>query len=149
MEKDLSKITTYQSGVAQSSAHRRMTRVKTRFLSQYDISAMQWFVIGFVYDAGEHGMRLSRLMTTLDTTMPFITSIVNLLESKGIINKVSDTKDSRIKIARLNPSYCSTVEEIEEGLREELRRELYSKDHISRDELQTYLTVVYKMNQKF
>lgn len=125
-----------------------MTRTKTYYLSQYDLTTMQWFVVGFVYDAGDAGIRLNDLMKILDTTMPFITTIVNMLESKGIIHKVSDTTDSRIKIAKLNPTYRHVVEEIEEGLREELRTELYSNNKISRDELATYINVLYKIARR-
>ena len=147
MKKDISHITTYQSGVMQSSAHRLLSRIKTEYLSQYGITSMQWFVIGYVYDAGTNGMKLNDLMKTLDTTMPFVTSIVNTLEHKGILHKVSDLHDSRVKIAILSSSYLSTVEEIEEGLREELRTRLYREDHISRDELSTYINVLYKIVQ--
>lgn len=146
MKYDISNITTYQSGVMQSTSHRVMSRIKTNYLSQYDLTAMQWFVIGFVYDSGDAGIRLSKLMKILGTTMPFITTIVNMLSSKGIIEKTNDVNDSRVKIARLNPEYRSMVEDIEDGLREELRRELYSKDNISREELQTYVAVIYKMS---
>ncbi|MDB5176611.1 MAG: Transcriptional regulator, MarR family [Candidatus Saccharibacteria bacterium] len=147
MDKDISQITTYQSGVMQSTAHRILTRIKTEYLSQYGLTSTQWFVIGYAYDAGSTGIRLNDLMKVLDTTMPFITTIVNLLESKDILQKVSDTSDSRVKIARLNPTYRSTVEEIESGLREELRVKLYREDSISREELATYISVLYKIAQ--
>ncbi|RYF28940.1 MAG: hypothetical protein EOO17_03450 [Chloroflexi bacterium] len=147
MNKDISQITTYHSGVMQSSAHRILGRIKTEFLSQYGLTSMQWFVIGYVYDAGSNGIRLNDLMKTLDTTMPFITTIINMLESKNILHKVSDTTDSRVKIAILNPNYQSTVEEIEQGLREELRSRLYREDQISREELKIYIGVLYKITQ--
>ena len=147
MNKDISQITTYQSGVMQSTAHRVLGRIKTEFLSQYGLTSMQWFVIGYVYDAGSGGIRLNDLMKTLDTTMPFITTIINMLESKNILHKVSDTTDSRVKIAILNPNYQSTVEECEPGLREELRSRLSAEDHISRAELKTYIGVLYKIAQ--
>lgn len=145
--KDISQITTYESGAVQSSAHRILTRIKSDFLSQYNLTSTQWFVIGFAYEAGEKGVRLSDLMRTLDTSMPFITNIVNLLESKKILQKMSDVNDSRVKIAKLNPKYQSTVEEIESGLRDELRVRLYDKEHITREELSTYITVLYKIAQ--
>jgi DNA-binding MarR family transcriptional regulator len=147
MDEDISQITTYQSGVMQSTAHRILTRIKTEYLSQYGLTPTQWFVIGYAYDAGTAGIRLNDLMKILDTTMPFITTVVNLLESKGILQKVSDTDDSRVKIARLSPSYHATVEEIESGLREELRLRLYREDHISREELAIYISVLYKIAQ--
>lgn len=147
MDKDISQITTYQSGVLQSSAHRALGRVKSDYLSQYGLTGMQWFAIGFIYDAGENGIRLNDLMRLLDTTMPFITGLINGLESKDIIYKVSDTKDSRVKIAILNPSYRRTVVTIEEGLRDELRQRLYNEGNITRAELQAYISVLYKITK--
>ena len=147
MNKDISQITTYQSGVMQSTAHRILGRIKTEFLSQYNITSMQWFVIGYAYDTGDAGIRLNDLMKQLDTTMPFITTIVNALEAKGILYKISDAHDSRVKIAVLNEKYRSTVEEIESGLREELRSRLYREDHIGREELSAYIAVTYKITQ--
>ena len=131
----------------QSTAHRILGRIKTEYLTQYNLTSMQWFVIGYAYDAGDTGIKLNDLMKQLDTTMPFITTIVNTLEAKGILYKISDIKDSRVKIAVLNQSYRSTVEEIEEGLREELRARLYREDNISREELAAYIAVLYKITQ--
>lgn len=147
MNKDISQITTYDSGVMQATAHRILTRIMTEYLSQYGLTSTQWFVVGYVYEAGERGVRLNDLMSTLDTTMPFITTTVNLLESKGFLYKVSDTTDSRVKIARLNPSHAATVEKIEAGLREELRVKLYRQDSVTRDELSAYISVLYKIAQ--
>lgn len=147
MKKDISQITTYDSGIMQSTAHRILTRIKSEYLSQYDITTTQWFTIGLAYEAGEQGIRLGDLMRKLDTTMPFITNLVNILESKSILHKVNSSEDSRIKIAILNPAFASQVEQIENGLREELRIRLYNEDHISREELSTYISVLYKIAQ--
>lgn len=147
MEKDIAQITTYESGIMQSTAHRVLGRIKSEYLSQYGLTSMQWFTIGLIYDAGEKGLRLNTLMKTLDTTMPYITNVVNNLELKGVLHKISDTKDSRVKLAVLNPKYRATVKEIESGLRKELRTKLYSQDHINREELATYVAVLYKIAQ--
>lgn len=147
MKNDISQITTYDSGVMQATAHRILTRINSDFLSQYGLTSTQWFVIGYVYEAGPEGIRLNDLMRTLDTTMPFITNIINLLESKDILHKISSADDSRIKIARLNPAYEARVEEIEQGLREELRARLYREDNITREELSNYIAVLYKIAQ--
>lgn len=147
MNKDISQISTYESGVMQSTAHRILGRINSDYLAQYGLTSTQWYIIGLAYDAGANGVRLSQLKTVLDTTMPFITMTVNLLESKGILQKLSHTDDSRVKIAKLNPLYKKTVQEIEHGLREELRTRLYNQDNISRDELATYIKVLYKIAQ--
>lgn len=147
MYNDISRISTYESGVMQSTAHRILGRVNSDYLSQYGLTPTQWFIIGFAYDAGATGVRLNQLKEILDTTMPFITTTVNLLESKGILQKISHTDDSRVKIAKLNPLYIKTVKEIEAGLREELRTKLYGQDNISREELSAYIKVLYKIAQ--
>jgi len=149
MKKDISQISTYESGVVQSAAHRLTMKIKTDYLSQYNLTPMQWFIIGFTYDAGEQGIRLSDLKKHVDSTMPFITATVNHLQAKGILHKVSDTNDSRVKIARLNPSYKKKVSEIEDGLRAKLRDELYNHDGISREELSIYISVLYKISQTY
>lgn len=147
MNKDISQISTYESGVMQSTAHRILGRINSDFLDQYGLTPTQWYIIGHAYDAGPNGVRLSQLKDLLDTTMPFITTTVNHLESKGILAKISHTDDSRVKIAKLNPLYKRTVVEIEQGLRDELRSKLYQQDKISRGELATYITVLYKIAQ--
>ncbi len=131
----------------QSTAHRILGRINSDYLAQYGLTATQWYIIGYAYDAGANGVRLGQLKELLDTKMPFITMTVNQLESKGILQKLSHTEDSRVKIAKLNPLYKKTVEEIEQGLREELRVRLYNQDSISRDELTTYIKVLYKIAQ--
>lgn len=147
-KKDLSQITTYQSGVAQAAAHRLINRVVTDFLLAYGLTPMQWFAIGFVYDAGSAGIRPSDLARSLDTTLPYVTNTINALESKGILIKKSHSGDSRIKLISVAPHYRATVDEIEAGLRQQLRDELYREDHVSRDELQAYIRVLYKILQR-
>lgn len=145
MKKDISQISTYESGVVQSAAHRQTMKVKTDFLARYDLTGMQWFVLGFVYEAGSTGISLTNLRSILDTSMPFITNTVNTLEAKGYIFKTTSKTDNRIKIATLNEGRRKLVEEVEEGLRDALRTELYARDGISREELQTYIEVIYKL----
>lgn len=145
LNNDLSQITTYQSGIIQSSAHRVLNRVTTDFLLQYGISSMQWFILGSVYDSGPSGMRISDLMRRVQTTLPYITNTVTLLESKGLVKKIGHTGDSRIKLVSIPASKRKLVEEIEIGLREHLRTTLYDQDHITREELQDYITVIYKI----
>ncbi len=147
-KRDISQITTYQSGIVQSSAHRVLNRVTSDYLLRYGLSSMQWFMIGSIYDAGTSGVRLSDLMRRMNTTLPYITNTISLLESKRIVNKITHSGDSRIKLVSIAPSYISTIGEIEDGLRDHLRAALYKDGHITRDELSAYITVLYKLAQQ-
>lgn len=144
-KKDISQISTYQSGIVQASAHRILNRVTSDFLLQFGLTSMQWFIIGHIHDAGDGGLRISDLMRKVSTTLPYITNIVSLLESKGMVRKITHSGDSRIKLVSIAPNYRDTVEEIENGLREHLRQTLYHKDRISREELNDYIAVLYKI----
>lgn len=144
-EKDIGQIATYQSGIAQATAHRIINRIVSEYLIRHNLTAMQWFIIGHIYDAGDKGIKLGDLNRLLGTTLPYITNTINLLESKEIVFKKAHATDNRTKLVSINPAYRSKVEEIEAELRDELRDQLYKNDHITRDELQTYITVLYKM----
>ncbi len=145
LQTDISQIATYQSGIAQASAHRIINRIVSDYLLKHGLTAMQWFALGTIYDAGNEGIRLSDLTRKLSTTLPYVTNMVALLESKGMIRKISHSGDSRIKLVSVAPKYKRTVESIERELRDHMRTALYETDGISRDELQAYIAVLYKI----
>lgn len=137
---DLSKITTYQSGVAQATAYRIVKAHTAEALREFNLSSMQWFTIGTVLDAGTAGIRLSDLAKRLDTTIAYMTSTVNMLESRGILLKTPHETDARTKLVSVNPDYVDTCEHIEQHVRQRLRELLYNK--ISREQLTTYVEVL-------
>lgn len=140
----LAEVTTYQSGVVQSAAIRKLNRFTGEFLEEYDLTTMEWFIIGTVYDAGKKGISLTNLKQKLGTTMPFITTSVNTLLKKGVLTKSADKNDARTKIVAITPSYQPTCIEIEKYLRTKMRELFYS--NITPEELRTYVTVLYKMS---
>ncbi len=140
----LSDVTTYQSGVAQSAAMRNLNRFTASFLRTYDLTTMEWFIIGTVYDAGTKGISLTNLKNKLGTTMPYITNSVNTLLAKNVLEKSLDTSDARTKIVTVAPSYRHSCQEIEKHLRAKMRELFYAQ--ITPEELRTYVTVLYKMS---
>lgn len=142
---NLANITTYQSGVAQASAFRTIKRYTALALREYHLSCMQWFTIGTILDAGSKGIRISDLAQKLDTTLAYMTTTVNLLESRKIICKKTHRYDARTKLVSVHPSYKKKCRVIEHTLRKKLRELLYA--NIEREELATYIRVLYKINQ--
>lgn len=107
---------------------------------------MQWYVLGYVYDAGTDGVRTTSLARDLDTTQAFITNIVNALETKGFVSRSIDPSDSRAKKVVINQSKTEQVLQIEQELRQQMRTQLYS--NISREDLVTYMRVTEKFSEK-
>lgn len=141
----LSELKTYQVGVIQSAAMRAIRKHKDEYLQPYGLSGMQWVIIGSILDAGQKGTRITDLAKMLDVTMAFLTNSVNLLESKGILERIENKDDSRSRIVRVNKSYVTMCEKIEEELRDALRQSIYSK--LTPLELHTYIRVLYKFSE--
>lgn len=139
----LSGITTYQSGVVQTTAYRTLKRFTDSFLADHGITTMQWFIIGTIKDAGHEGIRMTDLSYKVDTTLGFVTNTVNLLESKGIVIRRDHKTDNRAKLVSITPSFLPQCDEIETDLRRKMRASLYK--NISPEELRVYITVLYKL----
>ena len=140
---DLKNITTYQAGVLQATSHRVLQKHSDNILKKFGITKMQWLIIGTVHDAGAEGLRLTDLTEKLDTTMSYLTNTVNLLESKKILHRVSDSSDSRAKFIRINEGYTDKCKKIEQDLRKELRKSIYA--HVDPADFVIYMKVLRQL----
>jgi len=137
---DLSAITTYQSGVSQATAFRVVKNHTAQALRDYNLTCMQWFTIGTVLDASPEGIRLSDLAKKLDTTLAYMTTTVNLLESRNILVKKIHKYDARTKLVSVCENYIPVCAEIEMFVRKKLRVFLYG--NIEYEELANYVKVL-------
>lgn len=142
---ELSELTTYQVGVYQAAAARAIQKHKDEYLKPHGLSGAQWLVIGTVLDSGNKGCRITDLANSLDVTMAFLTNTVNLLESKGVLERVKNLNDSRSRIIRVTKKYKPICVKIENDLRAKFRKSLYSK--ITAQELRTFVKVLYKFSE--
>jgi len=138
---DLTNLHTYQAGVIQTQAHRKLKKEVTNFLKPYGLTMMEWFALGLINDAQESGARLTEISSKLQTTLPYTTNLVNGLMFKGYLTRGIDKNDSRAKILRLEPAIQNKCNEIEINIREKMKELIYSK--IKPTELATYLKVLY------
>lgn len=143
---DLGAISTYKAGVLQSQAHRKLKKAMADFLKPHNLTMMEWFTLGLIKDAGEHGIRMSDLSNELQTTLPYTTNLINHLSSKGFVSRRADESDSRSKLLTLTPNVSDTCDKIEISLRENMRKLIYS--NISPDDLSTYIKVLYKIAEE-
>ena len=142
---DLKSITTYQAGILQATTHRVLQKYSDQILKKYGITKMQWLIIGTVYDSGNKGIRLTELTAKLDTTMAYLTNTVNLLESKKILDRIDDKKDSRVKFITVNKSFKPKCSQIEKTLRDELRKTIYA--NVNSADFATYIRVLKKLSK--
>lgn len=133
-------LTTYQAVVLQSRAHRAIKTNLTGLLREHGITMMQWSILGLVADASDAGVRISDLAHSLDTSLAFITTSVNVLEAKGFVRRDGHSQDNRAKLVRLSPAFAAKVEVIEADLSVKQQDQLYNG--ISDKDLATYFRVL-------
>jgi DNA-binding MarR family transcriptional regulator len=139
----LAEMSTWQSGILQSSAHRRTKKLTDDYLKRYDLSTMHWLIIGTILESEHRGIRLTDLAEKIGTTMGYLTNAINTLVLRNMVVRTDDRDDSRTKTLTIHPDFAPKCEKIEAGMRDMLRKTLYSK--MSRDELETYITVLQKL----
>jgi len=140
---DLSKITTYHAGAMQALVHRRLQKICDDILSPHSITKMQWLIIGTVLDTQSEGIRISDLAAKLGTTIPFLTTSINTLEARGILERRNNNADTRSKLIVVSKAYVPTCEEIETTLRNGLRATIYAD--IEPKEFSIYIKVLMQL----
>lgn len=136
-------IPTYRAAVAQSRAQRALKIKVSELLKTHSITMMQWSIIGLVFESGKDGMRISDLAKELNTSMAFITTIVNMLEAKSVVEKTNHERDSRAKVVRLSESFKPKVKEIETQMHSQL--DTWLNTRADKNEIGTYFTVLNRL----
>lgn len=136
-------LTTYQAGATQAYLNRKLQKLCDDILRPYGITKTQWLVIGAILDEQENGVRLSDLAEKLGTTMSYLTTTINLLESRDILERKSNSDDTRSKQISVADDFVATCSEIEKTLRDQLRKTIYAK--VDPDEFKIYLKVMNEL----
>lgn len=142
---DLSQVTTYQVGVSQAAVHRIIQKVCDEYLDDFGLTKMHWILVGTILDAGSKGIRITELALKLHTGLPYLTTTINNLESKEILTRISDPKDTRAKFVCVDSKFAKKCPKIEHGLRNHLRNIIYSK--VSPEEFKNYILVLDLLSQ--
>ena len=141
----LKDLKTYQVGVIEAGAHRALRQHKDALLKNYNLTGVEWYLIGTVADAGKAGVRSTDLARSLGTTMGFLTKTITLLEAKKILTRQVNPEDARSNYIVFNERYRKTLNEIENGLRVRLRDTIYGL--VTPEELAVYIQVSQKFSQ--
>lgn len=142
---DLADVTTYQAGIVQANAYRILKQAVNNYLQPYSLSMMEWFALGTIRDTGRDGIRPTELAKTLQTTMPYTTTLLHTLEAKEWIERTESPADNRVKLVRLADGADSSCKKIEADLRAKMRDHIYSR--ITRDDFATYIRTLYSLGR--
>ena len=114
-------LTTYQIGVLVARTHRVLKAHTDAVLVPYDLTSVDWAIIGLLQDDKHHGMKLSVLSEELGVEAPFITVRIKRLQDRHLVTVTAGTADKRERLATITATGSELVTTIEPILRRESR----------------------------
>lgn len=125
---------TYQIGLVHSKTYRIYKQITTTALKKYNLSFVDWLLLGLLYDAGE--MRYGVLADTLGVEASFVSVLVEQLRARGYIREKKNTSDKRVKQIILSKKGQSLIPDVEKHLKDKLSSALSDAPLI---EMQKYM----------
>lgn len=114
---DLANIKTYAIGLDQAKAYRILKHVTSQALEKYSLSPLDWALLGLLSDQ-KNGLRPSEIAELLGVEAPFVTVIVDELQTKKMVVRKKDAVDRRAKLVTLTAHGHRRVLLIENQLRQ-------------------------------
>lgn len=134
----------YSIMLAKIRAFRATKDVIAQSLSDYDVTIMQWLLLGFM-DKNNGKSTAKEVAHELNVSMPFITRMTKVMESKGFIQINPLKEDKRIKILSLTSKGERLVVDSEPVVRQALKDWLSA---IPSDDVKVYITVLLQVAYK-
>ncbi len=121
-KENISSITMYQALLLHSRADRALRLVVARQLERFNVTMMEWLLMGTVQNGPNEGMTMSAVASALDVTLPQVTALTaNLTKLKLIKQKVSrqDRRSRRLVGTSTGKRQLGVIEEeLEKAMRD-------------------------------
>lgn len=129
-------MTMYQTCLLHSRADRALRLVVSRKLEQFNVTMMEWLLMGVVQNGPKEGMTMSEVASALDVTLPQVTALTaRLTKLKLLKQKVSrqDRRSRRLAVTSAGRKLLGEMEgDVDGALREWM-------SDIPEDKLKNYL----------
>ena len=112
-------IPTYLSGALFMRAYRLLRGNVTACLRAYNINPTSWVLLGIIKEAKD-GVRLVEVANTMNVKAPLITTLVQDLIAKGLIELLPHRTDKRVKLLMLTVAGKRFMKKVEVSLEKSL-----------------------------
>jgi DNA-binding MarR family transcriptional regulator len=117
----LKRTKTYEVGIAQMLAIKTTNNGRAIILDQYDLTTIEWFVLGMAYnETPAGGIRVTDLATMLEVKTTYITSILRTLKDKGYAQTMTDPNDARVRLVVATEKANHVINAIEDSLQDKI-----------------------------
>lgn len=139
-------LTTYQTGVLQARAYRALKSFMASHLKPHQLTFVQWSILGLSYDyMPKGGIKVSQLAQLLNVEISLVTTTLNHMEPRGLLERVEDEEDNRAKRVVVTREGEKRVKKIESKLGRELEAWL---DDIHDKQLALYIRTLQHLARK-
>jgi len=111
---NISKVSMYQALLLHSRADRVLRTVVSKQLDKFNVTMMEWLLMGTVQNGAEDGVSMSDVASLLDVTLPQVTALTaNLTKLKYLKQKVSrlDRRSRKLVITNVGKRQLEDIEE--------------------------------------
>ena len=144
LENVLKKSRMHELSIAQMFMARNIGSFHQAALKDYDLSSIQWLVLGVIADStAAGGIRVTDLATSFDVKTTYITSVLNSLRAKKYVETRYDPQDARVRLAIVTPTGAEQVVSIEAHMQKEIAQRLNGL--LSAQELEQYIQTLRKL----
>lgn len=134
----------HELSMAQMFMARNTNTFHQNVLKEYELSSIQWLVLGVIADATANGgIRVTDLATSFDVKTTYITSVLNSLRAKKYVETRYDPQDARVRLAIITPNGAKQVTSIEAHMQKEIARLL--NGIVSAQELEQFINMLQKL----
>ena len=130
--------------LAKMRAFRATKDVIAKSLQDFDITIMQWLLLGYV-EQNTDGTTAGAIAEELNITMPLVTRFTAVLSSKGLISIVPLPKDKRTKVITITKSGKDLLSSSDPIVKQALKVWLAP---IPEEEVRTYIAVMLQVAYK-
>lgn len=113
-------IPTYLSGALFMKAYRLLRNNVTESLSEYEINPTSWVLLGIIRETKD-GVRLVEVANTMNVKAPLVTTLVQDLIAKDLIELLPHRTDKRVKLLMLTVTGKVFMKKVELTLEKSLR----------------------------
>lgn len=126
------ELTSYGVGLLQSKAYRALNVLTSNYLSELNLSPIDWAFLGVVYDAKKSNQDISQKQVAeiLGTSEAFVVKLVKKMSDQKYLSQKKIQEDKRMRLLVMNPFGMAFIEKHEPRLRSFMKEQLKGISHI-------------------
>lgn len=132
-------MTMYKACLLHSRADRALRLVVSRRLEQFNVTMMEWLLIGVVNNGAKEGMTMSAVASALDVTLPQVTALTASLTKLKLLKQKVSRQDRRSRRLVTTANGKKLLTEIEQEVNKAMREWVAD---IPQDKLGVYFETV-------